>query len=572
MATTAADRPRLWPLVLRELWRRARLRMRVGPLFRWRFSGRSPERVLVAPPDLRLADGHIAADIYAGRFALAGHVVEAGGESPFRLDVSNRAWTEALHGFRWLRHMREAGTDLANANARALVTDWIAIHGGRICEPAWNPSTTAIRVIAWLQHSTVVLQGCELPFYRTYLRSLSAQIRYLRAMVPDMPAGEDRLRARIAIALASLSLPQSPASVRQAARRLDAELKDQILPDGGHVSRSPLALLELLADLLPLRQTYASQGETPPPELIPAVERMLPMLRFFRHQDGNLARFNGAGATSPDRIMAILQHDESQGAPLTNATHSGFNRLQLGNTTVIVDTGAAPPADVAGRAHAGCLSFEMSSGRHHFIVNCGVDNYGPPEYLALSRATAAHSTATLNDTSSARFATSGWTSGIIGAPLVQGPRKTPCERSDGEGHRAFTASHDGYAARFGIIHERNLVLRENGHILDGTDRFHRPNGEPPTAKNDAVALRFHIHPDIGVWQDEHGQVILAAPAGDNWIFTTGGARPTVEDSIFFAGIAGPERTRQIVLFFNASELPEVRWRFTRISALGNDGA
>lgn len=572
MATTAADRPRLWPLVLRELWRRARLRMRVGPLFRWRFSGRSPERVLVAPPDLRLADSHIAADIYAGRFALAGHVVETGGESPFRLDVPNRAWTEALHGFRWLRHMREAGTDLANANARALVSDWIAIHGGRISGPAWNAATTATRVIAWLQHSTVVLQGCELPFYRTYLRSLSAQIRYLRAMVPDMPAGEDRLRARIAIALASLSLPQSPASVRQAARRLDAELKDQILPDGGHVSRSPLALLELLADLLPLRQTYASQGETPPPELIPAVERMLPMLRFFRHQDGNLARFNGAGATSPDRIMAILQHDESQGAPLTHAIHSGFNRLQLGNTTVIADTGAAPPPDVAGRAHAGCLSFEMSSGRHHFVVNCGVDVFGPPDFLALSRATAAHSTATLNDTSSARFATSGWTSDIIGAPLVQGPRRTPCERRDGDGYRAFTASHDGYASRFGIIHERSLTLRDNGRILDGSDRFHRPNGELPRQGKDAVALRFHVHPDIDAWQDEHGQVILSASAGDSWIFTTGGAQPSLEESIFFAGIAGPERTSQIVLSFNASELPEIRWRFTRVSGLDTGGS
>ena len=100
MAITAADRPRLWPLVLREMWRRARLRMRVGPLYRWRFSGRAPERVLVAPPDLRLADSHIAADIYAGRFALAGHIVETGGESPFQLNVANRAWTDSLHGFR----------------------------------------------------------------------------------------------------------------------------------------------------------------------------------------------------------------------------------------------------------------------------------------------------------------------------------------------------------------------------------------------------------------------------------------------------------------------------------------
>ena len=226
--------------------------------------------------------------------------------------------------------------------------------------------------------------------------------------------------------------------------------------------------------------------------------------------------------------------------------------------------GAAPPPDVAGRAHAGCLSFEMSSGRHHFIVNCGVDVFGPAEFLALSRATAAHSTATLNDSSSARFASTGWTSDIIGAPLVQGPRKTPCERHDGEGHRAFTASHDGYVSRFGIIHERSVMLRENGHVLDGADRFFRPGGEAPRARNDAVALRFHVHPDIGIWQDEHGQVILSAPAGDSWVFTTGGVQPMIEESIFFAGIAGPEKTSQVVLAFKASEIPEIRWRLTRV--------
>ena len=164
-----------------------------------------------------------------------------------------------------------------------------------------------------------------------------------------------------------------------------------------------MAVLELLADLLPLRQTYANQAEEPPAALIGAVERMLPALRFFRHQDGSLARFNGMGATIHDRIAAILRHDDTAGAPLLHAPHSGYERLSMGGTTVIADTGLPPPTDVSGRAHAGCLSFEMSSGRHNFIVNSGVDTFGAPEFRPLARATAAHSTATLNDTSSARF-------------------------------------------------------------------------------------------------------------------------------------------------------------------------
>ncbi|MGN6465267.1 MAG: heparinase II/III family protein, partial [Rhizobiaceae bacterium] len=118
--------PRLWALVGHALWRRARRRLRTGPAYRWRYVGRTPERILVAPPDLRLADPQTAADIYHGRFPFAGHVVDTSGQSPFHLEVGNIAWLEDLHGFRWLRHMRAAGTELAAANARALVSDWIA--------------------------------------------------------------------------------------------------------------------------------------------------------------------------------------------------------------------------------------------------------------------------------------------------------------------------------------------------------------------------------------------------------------------------------------------------------------
>ena len=151
----------VWTLVAREVWRKTRRRLKGGPSWRWRFAGRTPERVLVAPPDPRPADAGIAADIYAGRFPFAGHLVETNGLSPFEADVGDQAWAEELHGFRWLRHLRAAGTELAAANARALVGDWIAAQGGRIAGLAWEPAVIAARVIAWLQHSTMLLQGAE---------------------------------------------------------------------------------------------------------------------------------------------------------------------------------------------------------------------------------------------------------------------------------------------------------------------------------------------------------------------------------------------------------------------------
>lgn len=548
------------------MWRRLRGRLRVGPVYRWRFTGRTPERVLIAPPDLRLADPQIAQEIYHGRFPFAGTMVETEGGSPFTMEASNPAWISALHGFRWLRHMRAAETELAAANARALVSDWISLHGRRIGTVAWDPAITARRVIAWLQHSGVVLQGAEFPFYRAFLKSLAIQIRYLRATAPEMPDGEEKLRARIALAFAALSLPAPPSALRAASRLLSAELERQILPDGGHISRNPEAVLELLADLLPLRQTYSNQAEAPPEALIGAVERMLPALRFFRHQDGTLARFNGMGATSHDRIAAILHHDDTVGAPLLHAPYSGYERLAMGNVTLIADTGPPPPPEVSHVAQAGCLSFELSSGRTHFVVNCGVDTYGAEDFRPLSRATAAHSTATLNDTSSARFALSRGFGSLIGAPLLAGPRAVPCKRMDSAGIQSFVARHDGYLPRFGLYHEREIALSAGGDMLEGIDRIFRKAGEVAKADgNDRVTVRFHLHPDVGLFENRRNELVLAAATGaERWEFSCEEIAGDVEESLFFAGLGGPRRSHQIVLSFLASEHPEIHWRFLRI--------
>lgn len=548
------------------MWRRLRGRLRVGPVYRWRFTGRTPERVLIAPPDLRLADPQIAHEIYHGRFPFAGYMVETDGASPFAVEIPSAAWLASLHGFRWLRHMRAAETELAAANARALVSDWIALHGRRIGGVAWTPAITARRVIAWLQHSAVVLQGAEFPFYRAFLKSLAVQIRYLRATAPEMPDGEDKLRARIALAFAALSLPAPPSALRNASRLLSAELERQILPDGGHISRNPEAILELLADLLPLRQTYSNQAEAPPEALIGAVERMLPALRFYRHQDGTLARFNGMGATSHDRVAAILHHDDTAGAPLLHAPYSGYERLSMGGVTVIADTGMPPPAEVSHAAQAGCLSFELSSGRSHFVVNCGVDTYGSDDFRPLARSTAAHSTATLNDTSSARFALTQGFAGIIGAPLLSGPRSVQCKRMDSAGIQSFVARHDAYVARFGLYHERELALGAGGELLEGIDRIFRRGGEVARADGrDQTVVRFHLHPDVALFENKRSELVLATPGNEErWEFSCEELAPEVEESLFFAGLGGPRRSRQIVLAYNASDHPEIHWRFLRI--------
>src|SRR6516164_11794134 len=141
-----------------------------------------------------------------------------------------------------------------------------------------------------------------------------------------------------------------------AARRLIDELERQILPDGGHISRNPGVIIEILLDLLPLSQAFTARNVAPPPALINAIDRMMPMLRFFRHGDGNFALFNGMGPTPPDLLATVLAYDDARGTPVANAPHSGYQRLQAGGTIVLMDTGRPLSMPLSLEAHAGCLA------------------------------------------------------------------------------------------------------------------------------------------------------------------------------------------------------------------------
>lgn len=521
---------------------------------------RVPDRLIVAPTDLRATDPYIAEEILEGRFPLAGRVLVTDGESPFTLQLPSRGFAERLHSFSWLRHIRTEKTDEACANARSITASWIALHGKRISGIAWEPHVTAERLIAWLSHSTVVLQGGDSVFYRRFMKSLAYQAKYLRKIADYLPETETRLRLQIALAMAAIAMPSSPSAVRRQGLKLDRELERQILSDGGHASRNPRLVLDLLLDLLPLRQTYINLGHDVPQKLIPTIDRMYPALRFFRHQDGDLALFNGASATPATELLSVLRYDETSGKPFKALPHIHYHRLAAGETTVIVDAGAPQSAQAAHSAHAGCLAFEMSAGRHRYIINAGMPKFAGRSYRTLARATAAHSTVTLSETSSSRL-----TKSPLGLAVMEPFNVVHCERSeDAQGNDWLSATHDGYLAAFGYLHAREIGMNVKGTKIKGHDKFIIPEGTARGGKKELVAVaRFHIHPAISLSRIDAETILMDAPDGEAWLFTAPGLEVEIEEDIFFADVSGVRETEQLTITFTLPMVNEIRWMLKR---------
>ena len=270
-------------------------------------------------------------------------------------------WQKELYGFGWLRHLHAAEDQIAREKARKLVLDWIALR--RSAPPvAHDPDTVAKRVIALLSHAAFLLDGADPDFYDAAMRLLSDDVHDLTVIYGDA-SGVAKLRALTAILLAGLCVAEQESYLTSYQSVFCGELERQILEDGGPVSRDPADLIELLLELLPLKQCFVARQLEPPDALYTAINTMNPMLRFLRLGDGSVAHFNGMGPTLLDQVATVLAYDDVGGLYKgVLADQSGYARLAAGETVVIADAGGAPPIHLSDRAHAGCASFEMSSG------------------------------------------------------------------------------------------------------------------------------------------------------------------------------------------------------------------
>jgi len=527
-----------------------------------------PQHLTIAPQDLRLPDVALGEQFYKGRYLLAGKLIETEGRSPFQLETDQIAWARALHGFTWLRHFSAGNDPLATNHVIALMREWTESSGGQMKDVAWEVDVTATRLISWLKNSVLMLTASDHEFHQLLMRNLGAHVRFLKRHVSAAGDGEPALMACIALAYASVCFSGNGKSLNFALGRLEQELSKQVLSDGSHVSRNPTVNANALEQLLPLREGCIAIGREVPDGIVSAIERLLQGLRFFRLGDGHFARFNGAGAGNMGLLSTLQRYDEAPTEGPLNTTIGYYERLQLDDVIVLMDAGAPPKGELSRHAHAGCLSFEFSCGGDCVVVNAGRPYHQPNASPAVWRSTAAHSTAVFYETSSCKFESVGATPNLLDGQIFGGQLRAESEREDNNHGSGITAHHMGYVREFGARHQRSLTLDEDGNRLRGSDLFSGPDkGELFYTTKDAVTIHFHLHPTVDVVEiSEAGAVHMTTRSGKSWVFSCHEVRPQLADSIYFASHAGPQKTKQIILQFNACNTAEVNWMFVRKQA------
>ena len=392
-------------------------------------------------------------------------------------------------------------------------------------EIGWGQFFLSLRIVNWLKYlarnaarAEEIGDGARIDRVLTNLR---VQILSLESRLEKELLANHLLKNAKALVFAGalLDAPESDRWRVLGQQLLREQIAEQILPDGGHIERSPMYHAWILDDLLDIQHLFES---CPPDasecasEVSQCVKSMTRYLSQIIHPDGEIPLFNDSQLDVTRPTAQILSE---AGAPVANLSqsHTEVNALcdtgyaiirdSITRSFLIFDCGPLGPDYQPGHGHSDVLSYELTLHGQRVIVDTGVSSYerGPERHY--ERSTAAHNTVRVDGTEQAEI----WGGFRVG----RRPTVSPIHYGEIDGCQFVQGAHFGYK-HLNIVHSRTILrLRENSWVFVDTLRG---------KGNHKVESFIHFHPAIQLSPYTETQISSSEMMLPRWVLDFGGVR------------------------------------------------
>ncbi|MGB0906757.1 MAG: heparinase II/III family protein [Maricaulaceae bacterium] len=540
-------------------------------------SANRPNEFLTQQVKIHNANKTLGQPILKGHFAFADERIDVGAQGdPWTIALPSQRFAGWLHSFNWLPHLLAVPEKSAALHARLLVDRWIAVYG-QFNVFAWHPEHITERLYHWLAlWAPAMSADSKNEIAQKRRNSVLKQLKFLRQSYPHMDNSLPRLHAAITLSMGGARLMEKAEDyLALGLDWLDDEVEAQILPDGGHISRSPEITFQVFRRLQTLATLLKARGIACSNIMERALNRLAHMVAFFQLSDNALAIFNGGGEENANCIKKALKAHTKPTKSFGYCPHMKYQRISHEGTVLIVDTGGPPPPGFDTHAHLAPLAFNLATPAGRLIVNCGWSEEQPYHWKQAVRATAAHSTLTLNAQSAGHIVDSGLPQKWLGHAIETGAQNVKAFRKEQSKGVWLETSHDGYRDLTGLMHNRRLYMSLDGTDLRGEDSLAVPLGAVPLSREKIpFTLRFHLHPSVKVTlAQDHKSALLIQPGNEGWRFRTDVGPLTLEPSFYLGSGTKPIKSEQIVISGAAfadgdgeAQSNRVRWSFKRMES------
>ncbi len=404
--------------------------------------------------------------IETGEFTLLNHTQGSAEGIPWSSTALPRLWVYHLNYCDFLN------LDLSRPEDRPILRKALRImtawcdQNAAGTEVGWEPYPLSLRIVNWLKFLSRNAAHLRAPEEKAavaeILSSLQDQVLALEGKL-EFHLMANHLLKNIKALMFAGELLDTCASSRwwtQGAKLLEAQLQEQILPDGGHFERSLMYHAEVLEDLLDLETLIASSSRLAScaAALSECVHRMAIFLEAMLHPDDEIPLLNdSAFGIAPPALELLVRAGKpeeasgSAGRPVKVLRETGYAAIRepVSKSCLIFDCGDVGPDAQPGHAHCDVLSYELSLDAQRVVVDTGTSTYEPGPERHYERSTAAHNTLRIDAEEQAEI----WASFRVG----RRPKVSRIEDGHVEDYHFVRGAHYGYE-HLGIAHQRQIIL------------------------------------------------------------------------------------------------------------------
>jgi uncharacterized heparinase superfamily protein len=430
-----------------------------------------------------------------------------------------------LHNFCWLPALnikteKELGC--------LIIDQWIN-NFSNYNEKYWTLDVVTMRLIYWISSYEIIFKNSDLIFRSKVINNIVKQTKHLFKNISLVSSGVDKIKSLAALILVGNSFEQYEEYTQYGLKNLEDELGSFINKDGFVKSKNPEDLFWALYFLVLIKEWLTLSRKQTPAFINIYINSLGICFKFLRFSNGDLPLFNGANHINTEKFYEFL---ESRGYEFENMENifCGYAKIKSKKIELFIDANNPSSMLHSRNYQAGPLSFELASNGIKFICNSGSGKNLGEELSYLSSSTAAHSTVTINDTSSCIFQKNALIRKYFGNSLIEKHNVFKTEFKNDKEFIQCIIAHDGYEKRFKILHERQITLFKSKNHIEGIDSLKCKNLEN---KNLTFSVRFHIHPDIRITKTMGNDILLSSSEGEGWIFRSPQIPTKIEKNLYF---------------------------------------